>query len=338
MKPLRGWTARLAQLRLGRFSLEWYLVAAMLFLFALTVCSGVVLLMHYQPAAERAHGSVQCISTSLPFGQLARGLHGYSANLLVAVSSVYVFCLALRRTYRAGGELIWLFGLASLAVVLAAAFTGTVLVWDRDAHTQARVSSAVVQKIPLLGSWLRSLLLGGEQVTAVTLSRAFAFHAVLYPILFVALAVGQRVIWRHRLQTDGAVEQIADAPTARATPLYPEFALRAAALCTGLLLVVCILATTAPLAVGEAGSLADPAVSGVGPPWYLLFLHQLLRAAPATLLGVGSVRFIVVAGLVAAALTVLLPFVDRRGSRITYYVSWLVLAVLVALTAYGSQA
>src|SRR4029078_12992963 len=65
----------------------WYYLGGLtLFLFAVQVASGILLLLYYRPSAAQAYESVQFIVTKVQFGWLIRNVHSWSANLLIAVA------------------------------------------------------------------------------------------------------------------------------------------------------------------------------------------------------------------------------------------------------------
>jgi quinol-cytochrome oxidoreductase complex cytochrome b subunit len=70
---------------------------------------------------------------------------------------------------------------------------------------------------------------------------------------------------------------------------------------------------------------------GSHPPWYLLPAHQLVRLAPKELLGIDGARFIVGIASILGLFVAALPFIDRRGSKITAYLAWSLLLVLILL-------
>ena len=79
---------------------------------------------------------------------------------------------------------------------------------------------------------------------------------------------------------------------------------------------------------------ADASMPSVGsrPPWYLLAAHELVRAAPKELLGIEGARFLVGAATFLGLFVVALPFIDRRGSKLTAYLAWFLLFVLILLS------
>jgi ubiquinol-cytochrome c reductase cytochrome b subunit len=307
----------------------WYLGGAALMLLGLQVASGSLLLLHYQPAAEQAFASVQAISSRLPFGDLLRGVHVHSGNLLLGVVVLGLFVGFFRKSYVPPRELVWLSGIALLLLCAGMTFTGALLPWTRDAYLQARVGSGLAGHMPLVGDAVLRFLRGGEEISSATLQRAFGFHVAVLPATITVVLVLHLGLLR------SASEAAGEAKRGHTIPVYPEFLVRLAALWVAILVLVVSLATFVELPLGERADLATPLSEAARPGWYLLFVHQLLRSAPPRLLGLESATFIggVLTGLFV--LVIALPFLDRRGSRVTVAVGSVCAGLAALLTAYA---
>ena len=73
-----------------RLSWIYLLGGAALFLFALQVFSGCLLMLYYQPAEATAYESVTRIMEQVPYGWLVRSLHVWGAHLFIATVMVWV--------------------------------------------------------------------------------------------------------------------------------------------------------------------------------------------------------------------------------------------------------
>jgi ubiquinol-cytochrome c reductase cytochrome b subunit len=307
-----------------------YIGGVILFLFAMQVASGVLLLLHYQSSAEHSFESVARIAGEYPYGDLVRGVHFWSGQLLVGTLLFQLVLSALRRTFTAPRELVWVSGVMITTVAAAFAFTGSVLPWTDDAYAQARVGSQMAGYVPLIGGTLLRLLRGGDEVTSMTLQKVYGFHVAVLPALFTLLLAVH-------IYTIRSAPRVATSPEAARDkiPMVPDFAVRMAAVLVGMLVVVISLATfvTRPLGFAADATAASPATAR--PTWFLLPVHALLKSAPTTLLGVDSAQFIGGALTGLYLLVAALPFVDKRGSRVTAGITYgaLVLAALLMIHA-----
>jgi quinol-cytochrome oxidoreductase complex cytochrome b subunit len=70
------------------------------------------------------------------------------------------------------------------------AFTGYLLPWDQKAYWATTVGTSIAGETPLIGNWLKTLLIGGSQIGAVTLTRFFTLHVAIIPgLLFTFIGL-----------------------------------------------------------------------------------------------------------------------------------------------------
>lgn len=310
---------------------ELYVGGVLAFLLFLLLASGILLMLHYRPTAEDAHASVAYIAGGLPYGDLIRGVHAWSSDLLVLGVIVQLISTLVRRAYRRPFELVWVSGALTLFVLVALAFTGAVLPWSDIAYVQARVGSEIAGHLPWAGPPLRYLMRGGDEVNGSTLVHAYGFHVAVLPAA-LTLLLGAHAALLRRARQRAPTEVVVE----RSVPVYPDFLVRQAGVAVGVLVIVITLATFWPRAIGAP---ADPALAATGasaqPPWYFLFVHDLLAAAPPTLLGIHSAAFIVGAIGVLALLALAVPFFDRRGSRVTVAIGVIASLLVLALSIHA---
>lgn len=307
-----------------------YIGGVVLFLFATQIASGVLLLLHYQSSAEHAFESVARIAGEYPYGDLIRGVHFWSGQLLVGTLLLQLVLAMLRGTFIAPRELVWLSGVLITTVAAAFAFTGSVLPWTEDAYAQARVGSQMASYVPVIGGTLMRLLRGSDEITNQTLQKVFGFHVAVLPATFTLLLVLHFYTIRSAPR-----EKASTAADSDRIPLYPDVAVRMAAVIVAVLVVLISLATFVTRPVGNPADATAASPASARPTWFLLPVHALLKSAPATLLGVDSARFIGGALTGLYLLVAALPFFDKRGSRVTSGITSgaLVLAALLTIHA-----
>src|SRR5438093_2353872 len=106
----------------------WYYLGGMtLFLLAVQITTGILLLLYYRPSTAEAYESVPFIVTRVPFGWLIRNIHSWSANLLVLAAFLHFFSVFLLKSYRRPRELTWMSGVVLLLLMLAFGFSGYLL-------------------------------------------------------------------------------------------------------------------------------------------------------------------------------------------------------------------
>ena len=166
-------------------------------------------------------------------------------------------------------------------------------------------------------------------MTIGTLGHAFGFHVAALPACLTVLVAAHLflLIRKPVVRPDAAQRET--------MPLYPEFFVRQAAAQTGVLVIIMTLAIFAERQLGPAANPAQSTPIGAGPPWYMLPVHALVRDAPTELLGVDGARFLVGAACVLGVVVAALPFIDRRGSKITAWIAWGALLVLLLLAIHA---
>lgn len=265
----------------------YFLGGMALFLFVIQVLSGMLLSLFYKPSPDQAFESVQAIMTEVEFGWLIRSVHSWGANLVIGVLFLHVLTTYAMRAYQRPRELTWVSGMALFGLFMAFGFSGYLLPWNELAFFATRVGTALVGVVPVVGDKLLLVARGGENVTGDTLSRFYALHVAILPLLALGL-IGFHLfmVQQHGISTPDHVSQryggIGRVPS---MPFLPHFALRDA---VGWYLAMAILAALAALFPWELGEKADPfgaAPDGIKPEWYFLFMFQTLKKLPGHVMG-----------------------------------------------------
>jgi cytochrome b6 len=315
--PLSGLIAWLRDksVPVHRYAFAYGLGGAIMFLFAVSCVTGVMLALFYVPSGNGAYESVGVISTQVPFGSLIRSLHHWAAHLSIALAFIHLMLKWLLKAYRKPRELTWITGCVLLACWLAAGFTGYLLPWDVLSVAATKVGTGMAALLPVVGNTALVLLRGGADVTEGTLPRFYIFHVFVIPAaIFLVLCVHVLLIQAQGMSVPVSVEK-EWASKKRSHPFFPDFVLREGIIW---LCLLGVLVTLAALIAPEARAKADlmaPAETGIKPEWYFLFMFQTLKLMPSLILTVpGDVIFILVA-VVVAVLLLALPFLDRRSAR-----------------------
>jgi ubiquinol-cytochrome c reductase cytochrome b subunit len=279
-------------------------------LLAVQFLTGVLLAFYYVPSVDHAYTTVSYIEKVVSSGSWIRSLHHYGSHWLSVFVFLHVIRLFWDRAYIVN-RIQWIAAVLILGLVMAAGGTGYSLPWDARAFFSTRVAEGLMAGLPFAGSLARLWLLGGSEISSITLSRFFALHVLVIPALISAV-----VVWRlFRSQIAalfGTREAIAGA-------------------LVFLVLALWALKNPAPLgpAVTEAGADYLPR-----PGAQFLWLYQSLKYIPG---GLGSIVGLVLPGIVLAVL-VLLPWLKRQrliaGSLLG---AGVVLIVLMTTASYLSD-
>jgi quinol-cytochrome oxidoreductase complex cytochrome b subunit len=102
-------------------------------------------------------------------------------------------------------------GVCLLMLTLASEFTGYLLPWNQVSYWATTVGTETAAVVPVIGEHLLLLLRGGKQISAVTLTRFYAFHVFVWPAAIVLLLVGHFFMMRRQGFTEPYSEDDRDA-------------------------------------------------------------------------------------------------------------------------------
>jgi ubiquinol-cytochrome c reductase cytochrome b subunit len=178
-----------AEHRVPRNTASWWYVfgSAALVVFCLQLATGILLAMVYVPSADEAWSSLQALNHSVAFGWFIRALHGWGSNFMVAIVLIHMMQVFLFGAYKFPRELTWIVGVFLLLMTLGMAFTGQVLRFDQDAYWGLGIGASIASRVPIAGSSIVKLMLGGPIIAGATLSRFFALHVFVVPGSLIVL-------------------------------------------------------------------------------------------------------------------------------------------------------
>ena len=303
--------------------------SATLAAFLIQVVTGIVLAAYYVPATDQAYDSIRYIERQVAAGGILRGMHHWGASAVTVLIVAHMLRVFTMGAYKYPREASWALGVALFVVVMGFAFTGYLLPWDQRAYWATVVGTSMPRVLPVIGEPLQTLLRGGTDVGAATLTRFFALHVLVFPATLGLLIVLHIVmVLRQGLAPRPAIVD-AGAPASTADPTYPEFYRSTTALnkdagvrvwpeliarCAVVsLLVVVVVAALGALSGASLEAPADPTDSSYvpTPEWYFLPLYQLMKVVPGWMESVVAVG---VPGVLVVALLAL-PFFDRSSVR-----------------------
>src|SRR5260370_8876440 len=145
--------------------------------------------MYYVPSVDHAHASVAYIERVVTMGRIVRGLHYYGASAMIITLIAHLTQTYIFGAYKQRRELLWIVGVIMMLMVLGFAFTGYLLPWDQEAYFGTKVGTSVAGEVPLAGDLTQLIMLGGHDLTPLTLSRFFVIHIFLLPLLLIFFVV-----------------------------------------------------------------------------------------------------------------------------------------------------
>jgi len=170
----------------GGVGWAYTLGSATLTTFIVLAVTGIFLSMNYSPSPDHAWDSIQYIEEQVAMGSLIRGIHHWAAAAMVLLTFLHMLRVYFMAAYKYPRELTWVVGVFLLLFVLGSGFTGYLLPWDQKAYWATQVGSEIAGSVPYLGDFLRETLLGGRDMGAATLTRFYALHTLVLPLLIGA--------------------------------------------------------------------------------------------------------------------------------------------------------
>lgn len=330
----------------------YYLGGLTLASFLVQIVTGLLLLVYYKPTELEAYNSIQYIDRIVPHGNLLRNLHVWSANAMIVLLLLHAASAYFARSYRRPRELNWLTGSLALPVVLALAFSGYLLPWNNLAVYATKVGISILQTstamLPGLagkmGAGLAFLLAGGQNVGPQTLTRFFALHIAVLPILLaLLLALHLFLVQLHGVSIPHFVSN-EEQWQGKKQYYFTEFLAKESAVWLLFLAALITLATILPYdcflpyTFLSAYDPLAPAPIGIKPEWYFLFLYYPLEILPRPLV-IGAAFLVFSCVLLAPWLVAALPRLWKADPDKSAFatLSGLLLVVLVLGLTLGGE-
>ncbi len=155
------------------------------FMFILQVVTGIMMAFYYVPTPDHARDSVAYLQESVPFGSFVRNLHRWGAYAMVVMVVAHMLRVFVHGAYRKPREMNWVVGTVLLMLVLGFGFTGYLLPWDQRGYWATNVGLNIASTTPFVGAFIAKFLRGGPSLGALTLSRFFALHVFVFPIILL---------------------------------------------------------------------------------------------------------------------------------------------------------
>ncbi|MGI8939852.1 MAG: cytochrome bc1 complex cytochrome b subunit [Iamia sp.] len=297
----RTGSAKFARTALGKvFPDHWsFLIGEIaLYSFVVLLLTGVYLAFFFDPsvnevvydgsyeplqgvAMSQAYASSLDISFDVRAGLVMRQMHHWAALLFLAAIVVHLMRIFFTGAFRRPRELNWMVGITLLILAIFNGFAGYSLLDDQLSGTGLRIAYSITLAIPLAGTWLASLLFGGEFPGPDIINRLYVIHILLLPAAIIALlGLHLGLVVRHKHTQFGGRGRTEKNVVGE--PVWPRFAFKS----IGLLL--CTAAMTAALGglaqINPVWLYGPYKVSNVSsasqPDWYMAWLDGALRVFP----------------------------------------------------------
>ncbi len=299
--------------------------------FLILAATGIWLAQFYHPTPEAARESVVYIMNVAPAGDIVRGIHYWTSNIVMATVLLHLGRIFVTGSFKRPREVNWLIGLGLLAITMGLIFTGTVMKWDQEGYEALGHNVEAGSLLGAFGFWFSN----DFEASLPILGRLYMAHVVILPALGALLLIAHfLLVKRHGISSlpaaaDAAVEG-GPAPS-KSGSTFTAHLVRMAGFGLLILAVTTVLAIFLPATLGPR---PIPGTETTKPPWMFLPFYPFED-------WFGLAALIWVPAILFGALA-MLPFIDRSpyrspARRRAFMVIGAVVVVgLVALVVYAN--
>ena len=261
--------------------------------------TGIMEMFYYVPNPQDAALSVQTITYLVPFGGFIRNLHYWSAQLLLIVSATHLLRVVFTAAYNHPRRFNYLLGLGLFVLVILLDFTGYILRWDVGICYPLVTGTNLLKTIPLIGSFLFRIVVGGGEACNTALLRFYTWH-----IFGLALPVIILGIWHaFRVRRDGGIAVPPPRLRENNKRISRNLLVRREVLQILIVSIILILMSSFFPAPIEAAMTGKPVVTeDARAPWFFLWVQQMLKWGDPFIFGV-------VIPFVILVITALIPYI-----------------------------
>ena len=239
----------------------------------------------YQPLKDvemsAAYASALHISFDVRGGLLMRQIHHWAALIFMAAIVVHLMRVFFTGAFRKPREFNWILGIALLTLGIVEGFLGYSLPDDLLSGTGVRIAHAIIQSIPVVGTYLSFFAFGGAFPGYVFIPRIYIVHVLLIPGIFLALiTVHLMLVWYQKhtqYPGPGRTEK-----NVVGYPLMPVYMAKAGGFFFIVFGITALLGAVASInPIWLYGPYTPGQISaGSQPDWYMGWLDGLVRMAP----------------------------------------------------------
>jgi ubiquinol-cytochrome c reductase cytochrome b subunit len=228
-----------------------------------------------------AYASTLHISFDVRGGLLMRQIHHWAALIFMAAIVVHLLRVFFTGAFRKPREFNWLLGIGLLTLGIVEGFLGYSLPDDLLSGTGIRIAEAIIQALPVVGSYLSFFAFGGAFPGEVFIPRIYTVHILLLPGIFLALiTVHLMLVWYQKhtqYPGPGRTEK-----NVVGYPLMPVYMAKAGGFFFIVFGVTAFLGAVASInPIWLYGPYTPGQISaGSQPDWYMGWLDGLVRMAP----------------------------------------------------------
>ena len=143
-----------------------------------------------------AYESTLHLSFDVRGGLLMRQIHHWAALIFMAGMILHMLRVFFTGAFRKPREFNWVIGIGLLTLGIIEGFLGYSLPDDLLSGTGIRITEAIIQAFPVVGSYLAFFVFGGPFPGEAFIPRIYTVHVLLLPGIFLALITAHlMLVW-----------------------------------------------------------------------------------------------------------------------------------------------
>ena len=218
---------------------------------------------------------------AMPFGDMLRRIHHWTANIMVAAAVIHMMRIYFTGAFKKPREINWWIGMLLLIFTALTAVTGYVLPYDNYAYNTLKVIYGIAASIPWVGEWIAQAAFAGKFPGAGVIPRIYGYHIMLLPGILLALTGAHMLLMIKQKHTQPqyakriAYKKIVGVPlSTQQTPIMLLLAIMFAA-------IIVLFSAFIPVHPIEFfGAPSTTPINNIKPDWYLLWVFGALAIIP----------------------------------------------------------
>jgi len=262
---------------------------------------------------------------AMPFGDMLRRIHHWTANIMVAASVIHMMRVYFTGAFKKPREINWWIGMLLLIFAALTAVTGYVLPYDNYAYQTLKVIYSIAGSIPWVGEWVAQAAFAGKFPGDGVIPRIYGYHIMLLPGILLGLTAAHMLIMIKQKHTQPqyakriAYKKIVGVPLmTQQTPIMLMLTL----LFAGIIVLFSAFIPVHP--VEFFGPPSTTPIENIKPDWYLLWIFGVLAIIPSFELhllgGIINSEFVgaIVVPTLALGAMFAVPMLDRSRENLYY--------------------
>lgn len=218
---------------------------------------------------------------AMPFGDMLRRIHHWTANIMVAASVIHMMRIYFTGAFKKPREINWWIGMLLLIFAALTAVTGYVLPYDNYAYQTLKVIYSIAASVPWVGEWVAQAAFAGKFPGDGVIPRVYGYHIMLLPGILLGLTAAHMLIMVKQKHTQPqyakriAYKKIVGVPLmTQQTPIMLMLTL----LFAGIIVLFSAFIPVHP--VEYFGPPSTTPIENIKPDWYLLWVFGVLAIIP----------------------------------------------------------